>query len=630
MCFLMKGLMKRILVLLVSLCWTRLLRSEVVDTLDELKYALSLCKVDANDTCSVSISKNIFVNSTVYISGTVEINGIISDGNGTYPSLLTPGSNSIFGVSSAKGNLTLQYLHLISNRSDIYSAGEFLGQSLITLDVNATLIVANCQFTNGNADSGGAIRSFEQNYVRVEDSAFTGNTAFSKYGGAVRLNSNSQGEIRNCIFQRNKAYARGGSVYASGSTLLVSNSSFYGDGAGNGGSIACEYSSICKATNAYFYDTFATYAGGALEVSGVSGMLVTESHFFRTDAMYGGSIHVEYGSNISVNNGNFFESSSVYAAGVINLSGATSAVLINCTIISSMSENGGVFKTEYGSIIKFVNSTILDSLAKVQGGFGFVIDSAAFLEGNIFINCSSHISGGVIFSSSSTLNMTGNFAVGNKALLGGFMYADSSTVAIMNGAVSADATTDLESCHQRFPVMCCSLAKSSYGGNIFNCHEAVDGSVFNVKDSDFSSVGSLWQHNSAIVSATIKLGSTYARFSDNYFGKNSAGFAGAIYVVDLSNPYNFMYLVEITNCTFQSNTVYASHGTVINIVAGYMKVSNSSFSDNINIFGSGTVLIAAAPRFNTQMHPPPNTDIFTWLYPIDITQFVGFVKIEYQ
>ncbi|MDO5815012.1 MAG: hypothetical protein Q4Q18_05185 [Methanobrevibacter sp.] len=227
----------------------------------------------------------------------------------------------------------------------IYSEDNLIG-GFTSGTYSWNLALENCQFSNNQASSGGAIFA---DGLTIIGCSFTGNSA-SGSGGAIR----GDAQCRQCTFSNNRA-ADGGAISANGATLI--NCVFTGNSAteSDGGAINSYYDGI-YAESCTFNSNNAAAKGGAI-YSHMENTQIKKSNFNNNKARSGGAIYFvcfsysSYGSSSSFNkysqiveDSTFTANTATSAGGAVyseNPSGNThSAKLVRCTLSGNKAPTG--------------------------------------------------------------------------------------------------------------------------------------------------------------------------------------------------------------------------------------------------------------------------------------------------
>ena len=141
----------------------------------------------------------------------------------------------------------------------------------ITIDGGGYSISGNEQFRIFYVDMGGAL-SLQNVHLTAalahNEVSFTfvdGVTGRSKSGGAILVNRGSRLELLNSRFTNNVAEAYGGVLDSWASDIVIADSEFSGNMAGDGGAIGSAFS-VVTISNSSFDGNTAESTGGALQV----------------------------------------------------------------------------------------------------------------------------------------------------------------------------------------------------------------------------------------------------------------------------------------------------------------------------------------------------------------------------
>ena len=142
------------------------------------------------------------------------------------------------------------------------------------------LAIKNLTLMDGSAPggSGGAIRLQERSRATVSDSSFIGNSA--EYGGAIGIVSlrppTLQLAVKHSRFIRNEATWSGGAIAIHAGSATIANSSFTGNSANyHGGAIYLSYVPRLEVTNSSFLDGNACCGGSAVAAQNGSNATLT-------------------------------------------------------------------------------------------------------------------------------------------------------------------------------------------------------------------------------------------------------------------------------------------------------------------------------------------------------------------
>ncbi len=274
---------------------------------------------------------------------------------------------------------------------------------------SANLKVAGCSFSdNQGLIAGGAI-SAHNSTLNLTDNHFSYNYATGaacasptpSRGGAIYLNTCTLYSAQNKI-EHNNTSCQGGGVYATASTLTMTDDTISGNiasdytNSGSGGGFFCS-SSVLNATGNQIMNNTGTWGGGAF-LSGVSGEI--HSNVYSGNLAYvsgvtlcqGGGIVFAGGSNPVFRNNVVKNNSSTYSGG-IDINGSNPQIIQNL-IINNQATIGG-------------------------GGIGFNNASPLLLNNTICNNVGENWGGGLWFSSTTEADVRNNIIYGNSSVNGG-------------------------------------------------------------------------------------------------------------------------------------------------------------------------------------------------------------------
>ena len=311
---------------------------------------------------------------------------------------------------------------------------------------NGTLTVTDSTFANNGDASiagGGAIDN-ERGTLTVTNSTFANNTA--DYGGAIYNSSGSTLTVTHCTFSGTGGY-RGGAIYnGSVRTMTVTGSNFAHNGAQYGGVIDNAGGTLVVTGSTFSGNGVSDGYGGVIDNEGVRTLIVTDSTFSSNTGNNGGVISNEGGGTLTFTHSTFsynsatdggaifnggtvvvtgstFDSNNSLYGGAIDNLGMLSLTVSTSTFSGNSSDSGGAISN--GGVLSVVNSTFAKNKSRTAAG------------GAIF----SHSGGSV----RSTVTNCAFFENGNAAI-----NSESGTLTLTNTIVAN--TTASENCHQVFSV----------------------------------------------------------------------------------------------------------------------------------------------------------------------------------
>ena len=307
---------------------------------------------------------------------------------------------------------------------------------VMRVNIGAKLTLEHLTVINGRADGGGGIYN-NQGTLIVSNSTFFGNNAYDYNGGGIY----SYGTliVSNSTFSNNSAYDYGGGIYSYGS-FIVSNSTFSSNRSGYYGGGIYSYGAI-NASNSSFSDNSTDYHGGGIYNNG--SLSVSNSSFSGNSADDSGGGIYSNGS-FSVSNSTFSSNSASTGGGIYNF-GTYSANVSNSTFSGNNADSGGgILNT---STLSVSNSTFSGNNA--DSGGGIYNTGTLNLSNTILANSAS---GGDCDNDSGTVNAFGiNLVQTGGCIISGAITAASQlgpladnggptqTMALLAGSPAIDA-----------------------------------------------------------------------------------------------------------------------------------------------------------------------------------------------
>ncbi len=237
---------------------------------------------------NVDASENTVSNSGGFINAN-EVLGLSVDGGKWLKNHgLHGGALAIHNSSNVK----ISSVDVRGNIGQVSASGIFLS------DCKDVAVLECLIVDNGNNRSGGAVRIFSSEGIRIEGSTFYFNRSKNS-GGALFSTDATNIKIANTLFSRNEAVFSGGALMLNGTN----------------GSI--------KLDDVLFYSNTAQRNGGAISINGSSAITkfeIINSHFKNNQASFGGAIDaqdVDY--SIDFLNTPFEENTATTQGGALNL-----------------------------------------------------------------------------------------------------------------------------------------------------------------------------------------------------------------------------------------------------------------------------------------------------------------------
>ena len=299
----------------------------------------------------------------------------------------------IFTVSGDTTVVTISGM-TISN-GNTFELDDPRGGGISNID-NGTLTITDSIISGNKAEDDGAIRNLGA--LEVRNSTLSGNTSNGTAGG-IYNDRGATATVSDSTFLRNSA-PDGGSIFNSGGTLEVTNSTFSDNRStvGYGGAFANGSSSTATVTDSTFSGNSAATEGGAIRNDGTlevdnstfsgnnsapngggmwhgsqTSLAVTDSTFSGNSATDGAGLFNRGGGTVTVDNSTFSDNRANLRGGGVfsdtNLSGETTTIT-NSTISGNTAQTsgGGVYNTDGLTVIKF--STITKNTAPNDQGSG--------------------------------------------------------------------------------------------------------------------------------------------------------------------------------------------------------------------------------------------------------------------
>ena len=496
----------------------------------------------------------------------------------------------------------------INNTSTDNSTGGDDGGAIYNL---GTMLVDGSTFEGNGADdsdtnsSGGAIENGAHGTLTVNNSTFTGNTAYQ--AGAVMTNG-GETDITGSTFTGNSAVAAGGAISTiSGGTATVTGSTFTGNSAG---------------TN-----------GGAVHNSGGSTITITDSTF-------GGTTTDEDGNNTDANTAQNGGAIANDSASTVNISATDGN---QTTFTSNKATNNGGAISNSGTLN--INTppvpgakVVFDSNSAAASGGAIYTTGTANVNNAIFNNNSAITSGGAIFNDvDATLNISDSEFTNNSAERGSAIYNASGTITIENSRFDSNKSNDSASVHNDGGTI--NIVNSEFTNNVNNGDTGLAGALFNTNDSTLNISAIDGATTSFIGNSASQWGgainndkgaSLYLHAGENsklLFERNSAQNGGAIHNSDTadSNVHitadkgslisfvgnssslvggaidnrNSIFEISADTLEFKNNTANGHGGAINNLGSMNISANNITFSGNSSIVNGGAINNQGTVNINT-------------------------------
>jgi predicted outer membrane repeat protein len=277
----------------------------------------------------------------------------------------------------------------------------------ISTNVDAALVIDNCEFTNNQIQAGadgGAI--FSEGLLSISNSTFSANftqAGMGGQGGALYLND-GVAQIHNSTFADNASDLEGGAIYHdSGHDLIITNSSFDNNSAqdNRGGAINSNNGSLFLSDSDFTNNHAFGGASGAVQADSFAQI---ENCLFDGNTAAdddGGALHND---GVMILRNSTFTNNSVSEGDGGAIYVDTGAFIENCTVegnstsgAGSDDNGGGISVASGGTFIQ--NTTIFNNQAENNGG-GLYVDDTTTINNLTIANNTALGDGGGIFNNS--------------------------------------------------------------------------------------------------------------------------------------------------------------------------------------------------------------------------------------
>ena len=358
-----------------------------------------------------------FSNSN-YESPTLTIKG------GTISNYTNPIKQGGAAIRTENLNLTVENCKFIGNNSDagsaIWSHNDTGSPKVSITNCEFSNNIATSQ---GGALSVARDYYAESPYVEVSitNSSFTENVATEFNGGAIYF-SRANGTFNGVTFTKNytsdnvnNPYQMGGAIYVDNATTLqITGGGFFENSSKYGGAIAVTTNSNGNFNNVSMSNNSAVTGGGAIYAD--TNVTLTNGNLTEnTSGNYGGAIYIANGS-LTVNDTEISKNKSSSGGAIYTYQ--NSATIHTSLTNNTSSGSGGALYAKL-STVEFTGD-ITDNTASSNGGAIFATQSNVTVNGNLMDNSASK-DGGAIHGRWSNVNVTGTITH-NEAANGGGIY----------------------------------------------------------------------------------------------------------------------------------------------------------------------------------------------------------------
>ena len=351
---------------------------------------------------------------------------------------------------------------LATDESDVFvHASHFEGNhayddgGAMDLDNTSTVQISDTSFVhNTSDDSGGAINAQEYGSLLLDGCTFEDNQAngVTSDGGAMRVRSDTQTEVRNTSFINNSADGHGGALDFSEANILLVDNVFSSNTAPLGGAIHMDSMGALDVDGDSYDGNTAEFGGAIYSIEDV----VTDikfATFANNDAStnLGGAI---YGG---LDNGSLVVSFSTFTGNTAeDKGGAVSAVstvsaglfsAINNLFTSNIAKNAGgaIYVDTVDQVLVHANTFCTNDGGK-KGGAAAVKAAGNgahdWLANAVIENISNDLGGGVYFDVAAPSTLTNNTFLGNESNDGGHVRAKETALMLVNNIFASAAEGD--------------------------------------------------------------------------------------------------------------------------------------------------------------------------------------------
>ena len=357
--------------------------------------------VAPNSYCMTFHFGSVFISKTTYV------------GNFTTGGITVTDVSTVFITDSSFEQL----LSVLQQSSSINVVG------------NVNLTVLRTNFSDNQANIGGAIAVNGPSRILISDCYFCNNTAV--YGGAIYFDSESECIIRRSYFFNNTATSSG-AIYmyffnntaTSGGAIYMYSNPFkfrHNTAKYNGGAVYIPRGQV-KIFHSQFLDNFADEYGGAIAIKG---------NITTTQCEYIGNTANERGGAIDILNGNLNISTSLYAhnkgsqfGGAI-FSNRSSVAISNTNFYFNQASLGGATH-HFASKISCRETSFTNNTSDEFGGAVYIQSGSHSSQNTQYKLNNASEAGGAIFALSSNVSSSMDTYQGNMAnKYGGAVYIDS-------------------------------------------------------------------------------------------------------------------------------------------------------------------------------------------------------------
>ena len=541
----------------------------------------------------VIISNSFFTDNSVYLSGGV-IHG--EDGSMFMVELSEFTRNSAAQNGIAYGGVFfLTHSNLTVTRSSFEENRASIGGALST--EGSLLSVDNSAFLRNHAYFGGTLASRFQTNVSISNSFFIDNSA-EVSGGVAYGNGKSSLTVELSEFDGNTASEHGGAFYLSECYLTINYSSFEKSSAPVGGAVYADSGSTVSVISSDFRNNHMVMneqgisQGGAFSIS-QSNTVVTDSTFVGNVAKEGGVFSFLQINNASITNSYFSSNFGLEFGGV--LYDINSAIDIRqCEFNDNRAVKYGGVLYIWRSYIELISNAFNSNRANLSSGAVYVYGSTAKDTNNSYSSNTAYYGGALSVSYSTMEIQFSSFADNIADFSGGAIFTSSNkNITIINSAFVNNTSGSLGGALMFYSSR--SLTNLLVTLSTFQSNKALSGGAICIMDTLSSCIdlsSNMFYDNFAFRygGGIYSSRSLNLSLSNSYFEANNAAVAGGA-IVTFGNELNIF-----SDLNFTQNS---GNGGTVNIYESETVVKGSTLFQNNK--GSLTV-IASEVTFNGTIH----------------------------
>ena len=231
-------------------------------------------------------------------------------------------------------------------------------------------IISNCTFRENFGWFGAAIypRFGHASGIKIKSCNFVNNSAGA--GGAIYINSLSDGLVENCYFSNNRSVNNGSAIYNQNSQDTIRNCIFVDNNTTGRGGIFNTGSGLVEILDCTFENNKAEDRTGA-GIHNAEGIIHVSGCTFEGNSSRWGGAFVSYGDNtfVNIDHCSFNNNNGVSVGGAMSIGFQASVSIDNCEFSNNISNGGGaIFMQNDFSNLDITNSTIQANIANGSGG----------------------------------------------------------------------------------------------------------------------------------------------------------------------------------------------------------------------------------------------------------------------